>query len=103
MTFFDLGLDNKSHGSGQIYKLSIKQAIGSSLVICFLLSFGSLIIKLSFDTIQWKYGVILIFGGILGAQIGGRISKKLNSIVLKRIAAYSIILVSVKLFYDLFF
>ena len=86
-----------------IYKLPIKKAIGSSLGICFLLSLGSLIIKLSVDVIPIGQGIILIIGGIRGAQIGGHISKNLNSIPLKRIAAYSILLVSAKLFYDLVF
>ncbi|WP_017378850.1 sulfite exporter TauE/SafE family protein [Paenisporosarcina sp. TG-14] len=86
-----------------IYKLPIKKAIGSSLGIGFLLSFGSLIMKLSVDVIPIGQGMILIFGGILGAQIGGRISNIMNSITLKRIAAYSILLVSAKLLYDLLF
>jgi uncharacterized membrane protein YfcA len=84
------------------YKLSIKRAIGTSLITCFLLSLGSLISKLSIGDIPYEHVAMLILGGIVGAQIGGRITKKLDSITLKRIAAYSILLVSCKLFYDLF-
>ncbi|MBS8263706.1 sulfite exporter TauE/SafE family protein [Mesobacillus boroniphilus] len=85
-----------------IYKLPIKKAIGSSLIICFLLAAGSLISKLSISTIPLGYGFTLIIGGTLGAQLGGRITKGLNSLTLKRIAAYSILIISVKLFYDIF-
>ncbi|WP_408011142.1 sulfite exporter TauE/SafE family protein [Pseudalkalibacillus sp. A8] len=85
-----------------VFKLPIKKAIGSSLITCFLLSAGSFITILSVGSLPLGYGVMLIIGGILGAQIGGRITKQLNSIVLKRIAAYSILIISVKLFFDLF-
>jgi uncharacterized protein len=85
-----------------VYKLPIKKAIGSSLITCFLLSAGSLITKLSISSLPIGYGVMMITGGIIGAQIGGRITKRLNSLTLKRIAAYSILIISVKLFYDIF-
>jgi len=84
------------------YKLPIKMAIGTSLITCFILSLGSLISKLTIGDIHYGQVAVLILGGIIGAQIGGRITKRLNSIALKRIAAYSILLVSCKLFYDLF-
>lgn len=86
-----------------VYKLPIKKAIGSSLGIGFLLSLGSLIMKLSVDVLPLDQGMILILGGILGAQIGSRVSNILNSETLKRIAAYSILIVSAKLLYDLLF
>ncbi|MCA0174555.1 sulfite exporter TauE/SafE family protein [Bacillus sp. RAR_GA_16] len=85
-----------------VYRLPIKQAIGSSLITCFLLAVGSFITKLSVETVPLGYGTMLIIGGILGAQIGGRITMSLQSITLKRIAAYSILIISIKLFYDLF-
>ncbi|PLR98500.1 sulfite exporter TauE/SafE family protein [Bacillus sp. T33-2] len=84
------------------YKLPIKMSIGTSLITCFLLSAGSLVSKLSMRDIDFGQVAVLIVGGIIGAQIGGRITKKLKSITLKRIAAYSILLVSCKLYYDLF-
>jgi uncharacterized protein len=84
------------------YRLPIKKAIGSSLITCFLLSFGSLITKLSVDEIPFAEGILLIVGGIIGAQIGGRLAKIMKSITLKKFAAYSILLISVRLFYDLF-
>ncbi len=86
-----------------VFKLPIKTAIGSSLLICFLLASGSLITKLGISSIPTGYAFMLILGGIAGAQIGGRITKRLNSITLKRIAAYLILLVSIKLFFDIYF
>ncbi|WNS76213.1 sulfite exporter TauE/SafE family protein [Bacillus sp. DTU_2020_1000418_1_SI_GHA_SEK_038] len=85
-----------------VFKIPIKNAIGSSLLICFLLASGSLITKLSISSIPIGYAFMLIIGGIVGAQIGGRITKRLNSITLKRIAAYLILLVSIKLFFDIY-
>ncbi|GGC83636.1 hypothetical protein GCM10007216_12840 [Thalassobacillus devorans] len=85
-----------------IYKLPIKKAIGSSLITCFLLAVGSFITKLSVEAVPIGYGIMLIVGGVIGAQIGGRITMSLKSITLKRIAAYSILIISMKLFYDLF-
>ncbi|MFG6150653.1 sulfite exporter TauE/SafE family protein [Halobacillus sp. B23F22_1] len=85
-----------------VYKLPIKKAIGSSLITCFLLAVGSFITKLSVEAVPLGYGIMLIIGGVLGAQIGGRITLNLRSITLKRFAAYSILIISIKLFYDLF-
>lgn len=85
-----------------VYKLPIKKAIGTSLITCFLLAVGSFIIKLGVEAVPIGYGIMLIIGGVIGAQIGGRITMNLKSITLKRIAAYSILVISMKLFYDLF-
>ncbi|RSL33521.1 sulfite exporter TauE/SafE family protein [Salibacterium salarium] len=84
------------------YHVPIKKAIGTSLVTCLLLATGSLLAKISITTVSFDLGFALIIGGVIGAQIGGRLNKQLSSIVLKRITAYSILLVSVKLIYDLF-
>lgn len=84
------------------YHLNVKKAIGTSLITCFLLATGSLLAKLTIGAFPLELGLFLILGGIIGAQVGGRIGKKLSSTVLKRIAAYSILLISIKVFYDLF-
>lgn len=85
------------------YHLNIKKAIGTSLITCFLLAGGSFVAKIAMGALSLNLGLALIVGGMIGAQIGGRISKKLQPIALKRIAAYAIILVCVKMVYDLFF
>lgn len=84
------------------YHLTIKKAIGTSLITCFLLAAGSFIVKIALGAISLKLGFSLIIGGMIGAQIGGRISKRTEPLILKRIAAYSILLISIKMIYDLF-
>lgn len=85
-----------------IYKLSIKKSIGTSLITCFLLSFGSLLMKLSIGSFPIGLGIMLVIGGIFGAQIGGKINNLLPSLVLKKVAALSILIISLKLLLDVF-
>lgn len=84
------------------YHLPIKKAIGTSLVTCFLLAAGSLVAKVSITTVEFQLGITLIIGGILGAQLGGMLNKRLSSLMLQKITAFSIVLVSIKVIYDLF-
>lgn len=84
------------------YKLPIKKAIGTSLITCFLLSLGSLVIKIGVDNIPLGLGTMLVIGGIIGAQIGGKINKSIPSLKLKKIASYAIFIVSLKLLFDIF-
>ncbi len=85
-----------------LYRLSVKKAIGTSLATCFLLAAGSFLAKLGAGAVSIEMGVALVAGGVIGAQIGGRIGKRLPSLVLKRTAAFSIFLISIKVVYDLF-
>lgn len=85
-----------------LFKFPIKKAIGSSFVTCLFISFGSFITKISLGNLPLNLGLSLIAGGIIGVQIGGRVSKFLPSTVLKRMAALAILLISIKVFFDLF-
>ncbi|MGO4887436.1 sulfite exporter TauE/SafE family protein [Anaerobacillus sp. MEB173] len=85
------------------YHLNVKKAIGSSLITCFLLATGSLLTKLAFiESTSIQLGIAIIVGGIIGAQLGGRLGKRLSPVMLKRIAAYSILIISIKVVFDLF-
>jgi len=85
-----------------IFKIDIRKAIGSSLLTAFLLSTGSFITKLGSGNIPILLGIVLVAGGIIGAQVGGRISTKINSNTLKRIAGYAITLVGIRALIGLF-
>lgn len=85
-----------------LYHLPLKKAIGTSLITILFLSTGSLLAKINIATVPYDLGISLIIGGIIGAQLGGRLNKRFSSLVLKKITSFIIVLVSLKILYDLF-
>ncbi|SFD35657.1 Sulfite exporter TauE/SafE [Bacillus sp. OV194] len=85
-----------------IYKTSLRKAIGSSLVTCFLVVSGGLIAKQGMQKVNVYMVLFLVIGGIIGAQIGGRLNKFIQTQNLKRMVAIVIVMVSIKTIYDLF-
>lgn len=85
-----------------LYHLNLKKAIGTSIIVMLLLSMGSLITKINITTVPFSLGIPLIIGAVLGAQLGGRLNRKASPLVLKKITSFIIILVSIKMVYDLF-
>lgn len=85
-----------------IFRLPIKKAIGTSLITSFLLSAGALMVKIGVNSPPLDLGIAMVIGGIVGSQIGSWIGKRAPSLVLRKIAAFSILFISIKLIYDLF-
>ncbi|WP_106588237.1 sulfite exporter TauE/SafE family protein [Salsuginibacillus halophilus] len=85
-----------------LFKIPIKKAIGTSLVACFLLAAGSFLMKLTTDAISLQLGIMLVAGGILGAQVGGRVNRAFSPLLLKRVTAAAILIISLTVVYDLF-
>ncbi len=85
-----------------LYRLNIKKAIGTSLIACLLLASGSFLMKLTTEAFSLQAGIALVIGGIIGAQLGGRLGKKMPPLLLKRITAITVLLISITVVVELF-
>jgi len=85
-----------------IYHLPLKKAIGTSLITILLLSTGSFLTKINIATVPFELGIALIIGGVIGAQLGGRLNKVFPPLILKKVSSLFIVIVSLKVLYDLF-
>lgn len=85
-----------------IYLLNIptRIAIGSMLGIVVMSAVMGTIGKISTGQVIWPYAIALVAGAIPGAQVGGRISKKVNTKKLRYAIAGIVVLTAVKMWYQ---
>lgn len=75
-------------------------AIGTSLFIIVPTVLCGILIHGKAGMVDWKTGLVIGLCAILGAWIGSRISLKLDVLILKRIFAFVLIAVAIKLFFQ---
>lgn len=85
-----------------IYLLNIptRIVIGSTLGIVFLGALMGTIGKMTTGQILWPYAIALVIGTIPGAQIGGRMSKKVNTKYLRLAIAVIIAITGLRMWYQ---
>jgi len=87
-----------------IYLLGMptKTVIGTSLFqITFLAAFTTLMQAIENQTVDFVLALVLMVGGVIGAQIGSRLGQKLNADTLRLLLATMVLLVSVKIAFEL--
>jgi hypothetical protein len=86
-----------------IYLLNIptRIVIGSTLGIVFLGAVMGTIGKMATGQIIWPYAIALVIGTVPGAQIGGKISKKVNTKYLRLAIAVIIALTGIRMWYQI--
>jgi len=85
-----------------IYILNIptRIVIGSTLGIVFLGAVMGTVGKMATGQILWPYALALVAGTVPGAQIGGRISKKINTKYLRLAIAVIIAITGLRMWYQ---
>ncbi len=85
-----------------IYLLNIptRIVIGSTLGIVFLGAVMGTIGKMATGQIIWPYAIALVIGTVPGAQIGGRISKRVNTVHLRFAIAVIIAVTGLRMWYQ---
>jgi uncharacterized membrane protein YfcA len=85
-----------------IYLLNIptRIVIGSTLGIVFLGALTGTIGKMATGQIIWPYAIALVIGTVPGAQIGGRVSKKVNTRYLRLAIAVIIAVTGLRMWYQ---
>ncbi|QPJ63837.1 MAG: sulfite exporter TauE/SafE family protein [Candidatus Nitronauta litoralis] len=59
-------------------------AVGTSFLVIFLIAISSLAAHGRFGNIEWKTGLLLAVGGVVGAQIGPVLLQQVPEIMFKR-------------------
>ncbi len=85
-----------------IYFLNIptRIVIGSTLGVVFMGALTGTIGKMATGQIIWPYAIALVIGTVPGAQIGGNISKKVNTKHLRMIIAIIIAITGLRMWYQ---
>ena len=77
-----------------------KLAVGTSFVFILLVAISSLIAHYRLGNVDIKTGVVLAFGGILGAQIGPQVLQHISDQNFKKIFSVLMIITAVWMFAD---
>lgn len=77
---------------------SAQKAVGTSFLGIFVISISALIAHNKFANVDFKYGILLGLGGIIGAQIGARLVEYVSTDNFKKIFAVVLVGLAVYLF-----
>lgn len=83
-----------------IYRMPVKQAVGSSLFCGMLLIVGALFGKIGTPYVNWKLAFIAATGGVLGTLLGGWLSVKVVSSVLRIIISVVLAIIGITFLAD---
>jgi uncharacterized protein len=77
---------------------SAQKAVGTSFLAILVISISALIAHNKLANIDYKYGILLGIGGIVGAQIGARLVEHVSTDSFKKIFAMILVGLAVYLF-----
>lgn len=77
-----------------------QKAVGTSFLAIFVISISALIAHNKLANVDYRVGVLLGIGGILGAQIGARLVEHISTANFKRVFAVIMIGLAVYLFFS---
>jgi uncharacterized membrane protein YfcA len=85
-----------------IYLLNIptRITIGSMLGIVFMSAVMGTVGKITTGQVIWPYAIALVAGAVPGAQIGGRLSKRVNTKILRYAIAGIVVITGLKMWYQ---
>ena len=75
-----------------------QKAVGTSFLGILVISISALIAHNKFANVDYKYGILLGIGGIIGAQIGARLVENVSTESFKKIFAVILVGLAVYLF-----
>jgi uncharacterized membrane protein YfcA len=76
-----------------------QKAVGTSFAAILVISISALIAHNKLDNIDYKAGILLGLGGILGAQLGARLLENIPTSTFKKIFALILIGLAILLFF----
>lgn len=78
---------------------SAQKAVGTSFLGIFIISVSALIAHNKLANVDWKMGLMLGLGGVIGAQIGARLVEHVSTAQFKRIFALVLVGLAAYLFF----
>ncbi len=86
-----------------LYNFTMNNAAATSQFALLFTSLSGLIIYIYYGHPNYFMGFILAIGSLLGGSIGSKISSRINSDSLQKIFSIVLVIVSIKLLYDVFY
>lgn len=80
--------------------LSAQEAVGTSFAAILMISLSAVFAHSKFQHVDFKIGLLLGMGGVLGAQIGARLLQDVSTDVFRKIFAVILLLLAVKMFFQ---
>lgn len=77
---------------------SAQKAVGTSFLGIFVISISALLAHNKLANVDWKMGLLLGIGGVIGAQIGARLVEHVSTAQFKRIFALILVGLAAYLF-----
>lgn len=78
---------------------SAQKAVGTSFLGIFVISISALLVHNKLANVDWRMGLLLGFGGVIGAQIGARLVEHVSTAQFKKIFALILVGLAVYLFF----
>ena len=79
---------------------SSQKAVGTSFLCVLLLSISALVAHYRLENIDYKIGLFLAIGAIVGVQIGARITELVPTEIFKKLFAIMLVLIAIKIFFQ---
>ena len=77
-----------------------QRAVGTSFAVILMISVSALLAHTKLQNVDYRLGIILGLGGIIGAQIGARFVEMVPTVMFKRIFAVILVLLAVRIFFQ---
>lgn len=84
-----------------LFGYPIKTTLGTGILIGTLIAFGGGLERIMYGNFPLFSSLFLVLGAIPGGYIGGKITKKLNGIIVRRVASIAIVLISLNVWYKI--
>ena len=78
---------------------SAQKAVGTSFLGIFIISISALVAHNKLANVDWKMGLLLGVGGVIGAQIGARLVEHVSTAQFKKIFALVLVGLAAYLFF----
>lgn len=78
---------------------SAQKAVGTSFLGIFIISVSALVAHNRLANVDWKMGLMLGVGGVIGAQIGARLVEHVSTAQFKKIFAFVLVGLAFYLFF----
>jgi uncharacterized membrane protein YfcA len=79
---------------------SAHKAVGTSFLAILVISISALVAHNKLANVDYKVGILLGLGGIVGAQIGARLLQHVSTAHFKKIFGYILVGLAIYLFYE---
>lgn len=77
-----------------------QRAVGTAFAVILMISISALIAHSHLHHVDYRLGIIIGVGGIIGAQIGARLMEFVPTAVFQRIFALVLVLIAAKMFFQ---